>query len=111
MKSRVQSEFATSYLLRNGVYLSVVSWNCRRIGKRVLIVVPESERIKIDTFGIFESVVGKEIAKSFKKSFDAAGKQQEFSEQIEIDGMESAEFSSRSNFYEQVFTIIYATPD
>ena len=110
-KSKVKLEYSTSYLLKSGAYVSVVNWDCRRIGKRIFIFIPSGQKLTINAFEVFKSVAGIEISSHFKKSFDASSEQQDFKDKVEIEGMEISEFSHTDNLYEQIYTITYATPD
>ena len=110
-RSKVKLEFSTSYLLKSGAYVSVVNWDCRRIGKRILIFIPSDQKSKIEAFDIFKSVAGIEISNYFRKSFDESNGKQHSEDKVEIEGMEISEFSMMDNMYERVYTVTYSTPD
>jgi len=108
--SSFKDENSNSFFLRGGVYVNVVVWDCTRLGKRILIVVPKS-RDTVDYVGrLFSQVVSASpstFLRALRESFDKS----QFEDNFEIVGFETAEFIVSRNSYESIYTITYYTAD
>jgi hypothetical protein len=101
---------STSFMLQGGVFINIVVWDCNRLGRRILIVVPESkDTVKYVQHLVTQNVdVGSKIfAQVLRESFD----KQEFESSVQVKGLETAEFSVTRNTYESTYIIEYYTAD
>ena len=55
--SFVKDENSHSFFLRGGVYVNVVVWDCTRLGRRILFVVPKSRDTVDYVRDLFSQVV------------------------------------------------------
>ena len=108
----VKSKDLVSYFLRGGAYVNVVSWSCRRLGKRLLIVVPASNDSQKFVETILTTVTEKEIVGAFRSTLEkAAGKYGVTKADLKIDGYEGVSIEVQKDEYESKYVVTYYTAD
>ncbi len=110
--SSVKDENSVSYMLRGGVYANVVTWDCSRRGKRILIEVPAASDSRENTESILKSVAGDKVYSAFSVALgDFAGKYGVKKFNGNADGFDSASIEVQRDEYGSRYVLVYYTAD
>ncbi|MCR6497143.1 hypothetical protein LJB71_13540 [Thermomonas sp. S9] len=104
------SEFS-SYMLKNGIYIHVNSWSCSRLGKRLLIVVPQEEDSASGVTKAALPLVDKELRDWLRESIAASRHSESFTKEVEVAGYESVKFSVSRDMFSAIYIVEYYTSD
>lgn len=102
---------SVSYLLKDGSYANVVEWNCSRLGKRILLVVPGEDQNAAKAYRLFAKIADRTVVDKFATAFPEASKQKNFEKSIQIDGYEVAKLIVRRSDYASEYLVEYYTSD
>lgn len=110
--SSVRDENSVSYMLRGGMYANVVTWECSRLGKRVLIEIPTASDGKRAVETIIKSVAGDKVYSAFSAALNESASKygvMKFSRNVE--GFDIATIEVQRDEYGSRYVLIYYTSD
>lgn len=104
------SEFS-SYLLKNGSYLHINLWSCSRLGRRLLIVVPQKEDTAHGVIKVSMPLVDNELREWLKKSIMDSFGEENYEREYEVEGYEAVKLSVSRDMFSATYIISYYTSD
>lgn len=111
MLSRVLRGEERSYFLKNGTYITVLDWNCRRVGRRILIIVPQKFDDSAYITKLIESQTEKEVIQPIVRLINSNKKNGRFDFILDLDSYEFGSVSINRDTYETAYEVLYYTSD
>lgn len=111
MVGRAIADGGISYFLKNGTYVSVLNWNCRRVGQRIFIVVPAKFDDPKYVAELLASQSEKEIAQAIPSLIKNNRKDGRSEIGLELYSYEFGSLTIDKSFYETIYTVLYYTSD
>lgn len=112
ISSAVALADSKSYLLKDGAFLSVVTWDCQRIGKRLLLEMPASVDREERVASIVGQIAGEEVRGALLSASKGSWtKYGHFTFDLSVRGVEHASVEIDRNEYGSRYVVLYYTSD
>lgn len=109
--AQVRQDESTSYLLKDGSFLRVTTWDCSRLGKRIALTIAAERDNAGEVMKFVLPLVSSDVRSWLAKAIEDSNSKNNYATEGDIQAYQSAVLSVERGVYSSTYVVEYFTPD